>query len=151
MSAIHLIRSSSHPAALVVKTEPASQDSLDDQVVAAMGCAHADAEVDFPVRGDVEVDRGEKLLLLIVQPVKAIHRTEGAVVFHAEGDLRGYVERNFCVGREFEAAGDIGAMQSAVECRIECQIPGPDFFIYDRANFPRPCIHRKFSALIPDL
>ena len=47
--------------------EAAAEDALDDEVVGRRGGAYAYADVDLPLRRDVEVGDGEDLLLLVVQ------------------------------------------------------------------------------------
>ena len=75
-----------------MEAESAAQDALDDEVVGAVSGANAHAEVDLPVGGDVEIDGREKLLLLVVQSIDAVDRTQGSVVFHAQRDFSIYVE-----------------------------------------------------------
>ena len=50
-----------------VPVEAVADDGFDDPAVGGGGGADADAEVDFPGGGEVEVDGGEDLLLLVVE------------------------------------------------------------------------------------
>lgn len=45
--------------------EPVSQDHLYEQVIGAVGDAHAHAEIELPFRVQIQIDGGYKLLLLV--------------------------------------------------------------------------------------
>src|SRR6266853_3348402 len=78
----------------------AADDRLEDEVVGGAGQAEADAGVELPFRRDVQVDRGEDLLLALSRRVETGERAVRAVVLDAEVDLAGDVERHRDVGRE---------------------------------------------------
>ena len=64
----------------------AAEDHFDQQVVRASRQTYADAEVEFPVRAEVEVDRRKYLVLLVRHSVKTCHRAERPIVFEPHID-----------------------------------------------------------------
>src|SRR5438105_5310390 len=136
-----------------------ADDGFHDQMVGGPGGANADAEIDFPLGRDVNVNRGYKLLLLFVQRIEVTDRPESAVVFQAAA----YYFAVACpvrpekivadseIRRELYSPPRILSMQRRVERGIERPIPASQFLIHDGPYLPGPRVRRKFSPLIADL
>ena len=78
--------------------EAAADDALDDQMVGGASCADAHAEIELPLRGQIEVDAREELLLLIAQRIESGERTVCSIVFQAAGNFLREVVADLCVG-----------------------------------------------------
>jgi hypothetical protein len=48
-----------------------SDNALDDEMVGRAGRAHTDTEVELPPRPEIDVNDGEKLLLLVFQGIES--------------------------------------------------------------------------------
>ena len=131
--------------------EAAADDSFDDEVIGGGGRADAYAEVDLPLWRNVEIGDGEDLLLLISECVGGGDATVVSVVLDAAADLAGEVEADFDGGGEGYALGDVGAMQGALERRVEGEVPTADGFIDDGTDLPSPGVGRVDGALVTDL
>jgi len=53
------------PRAVRKKVEPPPQDHFDDQMIGASGESDSDAEIEFPLRTEIEIHRRKDLLLLL--------------------------------------------------------------------------------------
>src|SRR5690242_5921042 len=84
-------------AALLI-IEAITQNHLDQQMIRGLRHPDSDAEVEFPVLAEVDIHRGQKLLLLIAHRIEARHRTVGAVIFQAHGEFLGHVVTELHVG-----------------------------------------------------
>lgn len=67
--------------------EAIAQDELGDDVVGAAGDADAQTEIDLPLRAEVHIYGGEKLLLLVLDRIEAGDRAERTVVLQPQGNL----------------------------------------------------------------
>src|SRR5262249_43705107 len=125
-----------------------SNDAFDNQVIGGPRESPADAEVQFPLGRDVQVDRREDLLLLVGNWIEISDRPQRAVVLQAAGYFLRKVIRHFGIGREDPAFIDIHAMQRLIDSGIEREIPSPYLLVDDRAHLPRPGIFRILAALV---
>jgi len=128
----------------------AAENAFDDEVVGAAGDVDADAEVDLPLLGDVEVRGEEELLLLVVDGVGREDAAGGAVVLEARLDLPGEVVADFQVRGEDNAVANTGAVPGAVERGVEGDVIASDLLIDDGTDFPGEGIGRDARALIAD-
>src|SRR5207248_11360457 len=124
-------------------------------MVGGTGGANADAEIDFPLGRDVNVNRGEKLLLLFAQRIEVTNRPESAVVFQAAAHHFAVacpvrpekIVADFKISRELYSTPRILAMQRRVEREIERPIPPSQFLIHDEPDLTGPAVCRQLSAL----
>src|SRR5438874_4833808 len=108
-----------------------ADDAFHDQVIRRASSANAHAEVNFPLRRYIYIDRREKLLLLVAQRIKIPTRPESAIVFQAATHHFGVaasarlkkIVAGFEIRRELHSAARIFPMQRRIERRIERQIP----------------------------
>ena len=84
-----------------------SDDSFDDQVIGGTSYTHTHAKIQFPVRGNIQIDGGKKLLLLFRDRVKAAYRAQCAIVFKTRGKNFGEILRDCYVRRELKSLRDI--------------------------------------------
>ena len=112
--------------------------------------ADAEAEVDFPLRGQIQVDRRKNLVLLKRAGQKVGGWPYGAVVFEAARDFLRKVVAEFEVWGENETLAHRLAVQRFVEGGIETEIPTVDLLIDDGTHFPSPSVGGKWAALISD-
>src|SRR5579884_309216 len=98
------------------------------------------AKVDLPVWRHIKVNRGKELLLLIMKAIEAPQSSVRSVVFQTARNHARKVIADFDVRRKFNAFGNTRTMKRPLQCRIKCEIPAPDLFIYNRAYLPCPCI-----------
>src|ERR1051326_3479393 len=115
-----------------------------------MGHADADAQVEFPVGREVEIDGGQNLLLLFAQGVEAGDWAERSVILQPAGDFRGEIVTCLEVGRKLDALADAGAVERPVERRVERPIPLAALLIDDGPDLPGPGVSGKNGPLIPD-
>lgn len=87
----------------VSEIKPIPDDEFQDEAVGAAGQADAGAEVDFPLRPQVEVYGGEDGVLLLTQRLESPDGAEGAVVFDSRRHLAAHAITELAVGGEFEA------------------------------------------------
>src|SRR2546425_6372282 len=132
------------------KVEAVPENQLADEMVGRARDADAKAEIDFPLRRNVEVDGRKNLVLLLAHWVEAGDRPQRAVVFQAAGDFLREVVAEFEIRRKLEAAVDIRAVESAVHRGIERKIPASELLVHDGPNFPSPRVFRKNAALVAD-
>ena len=112
--------------------------------------ADAEAEVDFPLRGQIQVDCRKNLVLLKRAGQEVRGWPYGAVVFEAARDFLRKVVAEFEVWGENETLAHRLTVQRFVEGGIETQIPTVDLLIDDGAHFPCPGVGGKRAALISD-
>src|SRR5580700_4141708 len=125
-------------------------NAFNDQVVGGPRGADAHAKVELPLRAEIDVDRRKELLLLIFERVEARERTVRRVVFQSARNLLGEIVTELHVGRKRDALVHALAMPGAVKRGIEREVPRPYFLVDNGADFPRPGIGRKCSALVTD-
>jgi hypothetical protein len=130
--------------------EAIAKDHFGDQVVGGTGEADAQAEIKLPLRCDIQVDRGKKLVLLLGEWIESCYRAHGAVVFETGGDFASQVIAEFRVGRKHDALVDIFAVERPVQRRVQGPVPMPHLLVHDWADFPCPCIRGVLSPLIAE-
>lgn len=80
---------------------------------------NAQAKIDLPLRTDIQINRGENLLLLLGDCIESGERANRAVIFQAPGDLTGEVVAEFEIWRKDDALMYALAMERAVERRVQ--------------------------------
>src|ERR1700687_3062306 len=75
--------------ALASPSETSANDEFHDQVIAGVVGVEADAEVQLPLGGNIEINRREELVILSSQRKKFGGGPERTVVFQSTGDLLG--------------------------------------------------------------
>src|SRR6516162_2876660 len=133
-----------------LEVETITEYDFGDQVVSRASETHSEAEVDFPLRSDVEVDGGKNLMLLLGYRIKSRHWAHRAVVFKAAGDLGSEVIAEFEIRRKDDSPMNAFAVKRAVERGVDGPIPSSDLLIDNRANFPSPRVDGKLPALVAD-
>src|SRR5437870_8185989 len=90
------------------KVEAIPENQLADEMVGRARDADAKAEIDFPLRRDVEVDGRKNLVLLLAHRVEARHGSKRSVVFETE------------VGNQFRSEEHTSELQSRghLVCRL---------------------------------
>src|SRR5260370_39832080 len=91
--------------------ETIAEDHFGDQVIGGTSRADAQPEIDFPLRGEVEVHGGKDLVLLLEGGKEIRGRSDGTVIFYAACDFLGEIEAEFHIWRENESLADIQPMQ----------------------------------------
>ena len=78
----------------MVPIEAAADDTFHDQVIGGTGDANAHAEVEFPLRSEIYVNRGEELLLLLAQGIESGERSSvGLKLRYQRPSLRSTIGR----------------------------------------------------------
>src|SRR5438309_11019895 len=113
--------------------------------------AYSDAKVELPIRRHVEINRGKDLLLLVTQGIEVADWTQGPIVFQPANNLFRKRIADLYVRREFKAQLSARTFQSALDRRIEREIPPLELLVDNRPNLPRPRVSRISAALIADL
>ncbi len=72
---------------LPAPVETPAEDALDDPVIGRRGWSDADAEIDLPLRRDIEIDRRKDLLLLVVQAGDVRDAAVVSVVLESSADF----------------------------------------------------------------
>src|SRR5215469_8961016 len=132
----------------VSEIEAIAKNHLGDQMIGRVGHAHTEAEIHFPLRRKIQVDRGKQLMLLLTGGKEVGGRTEGAVVLESAGNLLCEIVAEFEVRREGEALMDTLPVKGAIKSRIEGEVPGAGLFVDDRANLPGPGVGGESAALV---
>src|SRR5262249_35669052 len=135
----------------LLPTESSPNDPFDDQMVGGAGQSPTDAEIDLPVRRNIQIDRGKNLLLLLSDRIKVADRPQSPVVFQAAGDYFGKIVGNFSIRGKLEALADVDTMKRLVDGRIEGKIPRPHLLVDNRTDLPGPCVLGKLTPLVPNL
>ena len=130
--------------------EAIAENHFGDQMVCGMGHAHAEAEIDFPIRRKIKVDRREDLVLLLAGRKKIRGRAHRAVVLESPGDFFGEIIAELEVRREGHSLMDAVAMEGTFERGIKRPVPRPRLFIDNRPHLPGPGVGRKLPPLIAD-
>lgn len=130
---------------LEVKT--ITEEDLRDQVVGGAGKTDTEAEIDFPLRSDIQIDCWEYLVLLLRNCLKPSHWTDRTVIFQTSGNFRREIATEFEVRREDYALVHAFAVKRSVERRIQRPVPAANFFIHNWADFPRP----RGKGILPPL
>src|SRR5438270_670006 len=112
--------------------------------------SHSYPEVELPLRTKIDVNCGDKLLLLLAQWVEARQRTVSRVIFQASCNAFREAECHFKIGRKLNSAIHVRTMPGAVKCGIETQVPSPELTIDNWANLPSPGVRRKLPPLVAD-
>src|SRR5581483_1017805 len=121
-------------------------------MIGAGGHAYSDAEVEFPLVAEIQIDRGNKLLLLVVDGIKTRDGAVRAVILQAYGGALGDVVAELDVRRECVTPGGFGAAEGFVDGRIKSEIPAFDLVrrVDDGADFPGPGVGGDERALPSD-
>src|SRR5579863_649211 len=117
-----------------------TNNALNNQMIGGSSRADADTEVELPVWPQIEINRGDKLLLLIVEGAEIRDRSVRSVILKAACDSSCEVVAEFEIGREHKTLVHTWAMKRAVERGIEGQIPATDFLVHDGTDLPSPRI-----------
>src|SRR5579863_450909 len=88
-----------------------ADDALHDEMISGSGRTHTDSKIEFPLRPEVDVNTGEKLLLLISRWIEAGERAVGCVVLQPAGNLFGEVIADFYIGRELHSLVHAGPVK----------------------------------------
>src|ERR1700674_3866578 len=137
-------------AVIVGPGEAPPEDALDNQMIGGSGCADADSEVELPLRPQIEVNRRNELLLLLVEWIEDRDRSVPRVIFQPASDSFGEIIARLHVGGKHYALMNAGAVKRAVERGVETQVPAADFLVHDGADFPGPGVGREGGALVSD-
>ena len=135
---------------LAAPVEATAYYALHDQVIVGAGCADADAEIEFPVGRQVQVNRREELLVLVSEGIEIADRAQRAVVFEATRNFLGEVETYLGVRRETPTLILAGAVERLVQRWIEGPVPATYFLVDDGTNLPGPGVGGKVSLLVAD-
>ena len=130
------------------ESEPTSNDRFDQQMISRTCYTNTDAKVELPVWSEVVIDRGHKLLLLLVQRIKASDVSRLSVVLKAHLELSRGLIAGLEVWRKSEALPHAGTMPGTFQGWIERQIPTAELFIYNWPDLPSPCVSREYRTLI---
>jgi hypothetical protein len=130
--------------------EAVAEDHFGDQVIGRMRHAHAHAEIDFPVRREIQVNGRKELVLLLAGGKKIRRRADSAVVFEAAGDFLCEVVAELEVRGKRDALTDGFTVEGTVESGIEGEIPAADLLVDDRADFPGPGVGGIPAPLVAD-
>src|SRR5260370_8341045 len=130
--------------------KPVAENHLGNQVIRRTRPTHTEPKIDFPLGGEIQVDGGEDLLLLLADRVEARDRTQRTVILDSPRDFLGEIVAELEVGRENDSLIHARAMKRAVKRGIEGEIPPAELFINDRTNLPCPGIRRVAAALPAD-
>src|SRR5512137_2222767 len=84
--------------------EPVPQDEFQNEMIGGSGHADAGAEIDFPLRREVQINGGKDGMLLFTERIKAPDRAQSAIVFNPRLNLGMNVVTEFEIGRELDAA-----------------------------------------------
>src|SRR5260370_37648784 len=90
--------------------ETIAEDHFGNQVIGGTGHADSQAEIDFPLRGEIEVHGGKDLVLLLEGGKEVRGRTDGTIIFYAASDFLGECVAEFNICREYESLVDIQPM-----------------------------------------
>src|SRR5579863_6072637 len=101
------------------KIEAVAKDHFHDEMIGSACYSHAQAEIDFPLGRNIQIDGGKKLVLLLTDGIESRNRPYRAVVFKTSGDLGSEVVAKFEVRREDNALVHVRAVPRAVESGIE--------------------------------
>src|SRR6202453_548689 len=131
--------------------ESATENGFENKMVGGRCRADAHADIDFPQGRYVEIGNQEDLLLLIVDGRDVADRAVVGIPLDTAADDAGEVVTDFCARRKTETLIHVGAMQGALEGRIDGEVPAPDGLIDDRPDFPGPGVGRVGGTLKADL
>src|SRR5208282_1376813 len=128
-------------ARVELEVEPVAEDHLRDQMVGCAGDPHAQTEIDFPLRRNVQINGGNNLVLLLRNGVESRDGPHRAVIFQPAGNLRSEVVAEFEIRREDNALVHALSVTRSVERGVDRPVPFPDLLVHDRADFPRPRVN----------
>ena len=134
----------------MLEVEAVAEDHFGDEVIGRTGDTYAEAEVDFPFGGKIEVDGGKELVLLLGDGIEIGSGADGAVVFEAGGNFFGEVVADFDVGGKDEVLIFGEAVEGLVKGGVEREIPAIDLLVEDGAHLPGPSVDGVFAALVAD-
>src|SRR5207248_10515363 len=134
----------------VSEVEAVAENHLGNQMIRGMGHADAKAEIHFPLRGEIEVDRWKDLMLLLTGGEKIRCRTDRTVVFESAGDFFREVVAELEIRRERHSLMDAVPMEGTVKRGVKGQIPGANLFVDNGPHFPSPGVGGKFAPLVAD-
>src|SRR5258708_1347106 len=95
--------------------KPVAENHLGNQVIRRTRHTHTEPKIDFPLGGEIQVNGGEDLLLLLADRVEARDRTKRAVIFESPRDFLGEIVTELEVGRENDSLIHARPMKRAVE------------------------------------
>src|SRR5271156_2724664 len=107
--------------------ESVTDDCFHDQVIGRASQSDAQAEIDLPLRRQVQIDCGKDLLLLLMDRQKVGGRSEGTVIFQSAGDFWREVVAEFEIWRKHETLILAQAVDRIIKSGIESPIPAADF------------------------
>src|ERR1700734_111561 len=97
-----------------------------DEMVSRSRNTNSEAKVYLPLRRDIQIDRGEDLLLLLRDSIEARDRPNRTLVFQSPRDFAGEVIAEFEIRRKDDALVHAFAVKRAVKRRVQGPIPSPD-------------------------
>src|SRR6185437_11348682 len=131
------------PGACAMAPVPAiAENALHDKVIGRRTGSNADAEVDLPLGGDVQVGYREDLLLLIVQAGGRAEPAIVGVVFDARVHLLGNVVADLGARRKVQAVSHAGTVPGALQRRVDGEVPAANSLVDDGPNLPGPRVRR---------
>ena len=134
-----------------LEIEAIAENHFGNQMIRGMREADTEAEIDFPIRGKIQVDGREDLMLLLSGGKKIRGRTDGAVVFESAGDFFREIVTELEIRRERDTLTDTVAVKGPVKSRIAREVPRAGLLVDDGANLPGPGIRGKLSPLVANL
>src|SRR5262245_26783601 len=133
------------------EVETIAEDHLGYEVIGGAGQPDTHSEIYFPLRGKIQVDGRENLVLLLCDGIEIRGGANRSVVFEATGDFFGEVVAEFEIGGK-EGAQILGqAVNGVVESRIEGKIRTATLLIDDGPHSPAPRVHGILTLLITHL
>src|SRR5579859_5294715 len=119
-------------------------------MIGGMRGSDADSEVKLPLRREVDVNAGEKLLLLISERVESGQWSISRVILQPASNFLCEIVAEFHVGREPHTLIHAGTVKGPVQRGIKREIPPPDFLVDNRTNLQGPRVRRKRSPLVAE-
>lgn len=151
MRAVVLCNAGLSVFASILEVEAVAENHFGNQMIGGMRDADAEAEIDFPLRREIEVDDRKELVLLLACGKKIGGRTNRPVVFESTGDFSRKVVAELEIRRECDSLIDTFTVEGPVKGGIEREIPAAGLLVDNGANFPGPGVGRKSAPLITNL
>src|ERR1035438_6353816 len=92
-----------------------TQNHLGNQVVGRTRKTNAQAEIDFPLWCDIQINRGENLVLLLRDRIESRHWAGRTVIFQTSRDLRSQIVAEFEIWRKDDALVPAFAVEGSVQ------------------------------------
>jgi len=115
-----------------------TQNHFGNQVVGRARETDTEAEIDLPLRSDIQINRRENLVLLLRDRIESRDWADRTVIFQTSRDFRSQIVAEFEVRRKDNALLHALTMKGPVQCRVQGPIPSADLLVHDRTDFPRP-------------